>query len=410
MPCKGLIRGDIMTKSRVAVVQTGRNPGEEEIRAKVREAVEAVGGMGRFVNPGHLVILKPNLVISMPSETGATVDWRVTRAVADLVREQKARAVIGESCGTGGDTEKVFQKTGHAALRERGYEVVDFKKVENVAVEIPGAQVIRKVQIPLLVRQANAIINIPKMKTHDQIPMSGALKNMKGALAEKEKNRLHKDGLNQGVAEINALLRPKLAVVDGIIAQEGLGPVFGDPVEMDLILAGADSVAVDTVMCHIMEIDPRQVFCLRYAEEMGLGTSDLKKIEILGRKIQEVKRRFKSSEEDIKKIEVPGFQLLFNERSCTGCRNTVYSVIKDMQTKGLLESLKGVKVVAGAMEELPDLDRKDMVLVGTCTAKMREEGIRFAPGCPPRNYWVIEAITGAAQQSRGADFRSKVEK
>jgi uncharacterized protein (DUF362 family) len=399
-----------MVKSRVAIFQTGKNPKEEEIREKVRAAVEAVGGMGRFVKSGDLVIIKPNLVISMLAETGATVDWRVTRAVADLVKEQGGRAVIGESCGTGGDTEKVFQKTGHAALRERGYEVVDFKKIENVEVSIPNAQVIQKVQIPVLVKQADVIINIPKIKTHDQIPMSGALKNMKGALAEKEKNRLHKDGLNQGVAEINALLRPKLVVFDGIIAQEGLGPVFGDPVEMDLIIAADDQVAVDTVVCHIMEIDPKQVLCIRYAEEMGLGTSDLEKIEIIGKKIHDVKRRFKSPEEDIKKIEVPGFQLLFNETSCTGCRNTMYSVIKDMQTKGTLEFLKGVKVVAGAMEELPDLDRKDMVLVGACTAQLKEEGIRFAPGCPPRNYWVIEAITGTGQQSRGADFRSKVEK
>jgi len=399
-----------MEKSRVAIFQTRKSPEEEEIRETVRTAVDAVGGMGRFVKAGDLVIIKPNLVISMPAETGATVDWRVTRAVADLVREWKGRAVIGESCGTGGDTEKVFQKTGHAALRERGYEVVDFKKIENVEVSIPNAQVIRKVQIPALVKQADAIINIPKIKTHDQIPMSGALKNMKGALAEKEKNRLHKDGLNQGVAEVNALLRPKLVVFDGIIAQEGLGPVFGDPVEMDLIIAADDQVAVDTVVCHIMEIDPQQVLCIRYAEEMGLGTSDLEKIEIVGKKIRDVKRRFKSPEEDIKKIEVPGFQLLFNETSCTGCRNTMYSVIKDMQSKGLLEFLKGVKVVAGAMEELPDLDRQDMVLVGACTAKMRKEGIRFAPGCPPRNYWVIEAITGTEQRSRGADFRSTVEK
>ena len=399
-----------MEKSRVAIFQTRKSPEEEEIRETVRTAVDAVGGMGRFVKAGDLVIIKPNLVISMVCETGATVDWRVTRAVADLVREWKARAVIGESCGTGGDTEKVFQKTGHAALRERGYEVVDFKKIENVEVSIPNAQVIRKVQIPVLVKQADAIINIPKIKTHDQIPMSGALKNMKGALAEKEKNRLHKDGLNQGVAEINALLRPKLAVFDGIIAQEGLGPVFGDPVEMDLIIAADDQVAADTVVCHIMEIDPQQVLCIRYAEEMGLGTSDLEKIEIIGKKIRDVKRRFKSPEEDIKKIEVPGFQLLFNETSCTGCRNTMYSVIKDMQSKGLLGFLKGVKVVAGAMEELPDLDRQDMVLVGACTAKMRKEGIRFAPGCPPRNYWVIEAITGTEQRSRGADFRSTVEK
>jgi uncharacterized protein (DUF362 family) len=400
-----------MAKSRVAILQTGKNPAEAEIRETVRSAVEAVGGMRRFVRPKDLVIIKPNLVISLPAETGATVDWRVTRTVAELVREAGGRPVIGESCGTGGDTEKVFEKTGHAALRDQGYEVVDFKKIEDVELSIPGAQVIREVKVPRLVHEADVIINIPKIKTHDQIPMSGALKNMKGALAEKEKNRLHKDGLNQGVAEINALLKPKLVIVDGIIAQEGLGPVFGDPVEMDLILAGADSVAIDTVLCRIMEIDPNEVLCIRFAEEMGLGTSRMEEIEIIGRPIREVQRRFKSPEEDTKKIEVPGLRLLWDETSCTGCRNTMYSVIKDMQSKKLLHHLEDLTVIAGEIDRIPqEVDRSRLVLVGVCTAKRREEGIRWAPGCPPRNYWVIEAITGAQQQARSTDLRNKIEK
>lgn len=399
-----------MSKTRVAIFKTKKNPDENEIREKVQMAVEAIGGIQKFVKKGDLVILKPNLVISLPAETGATTDWRVTKAVADMVKETGGRPIIGESCGTGGDTEKVFEKTGYLPLRNQGYEVVDFKKINNVEMSIPFAKVIKKVMIPELVKQADVIINLPKIKTHDQIPMSGALKNMKGALAEKEKNRLHKEGLSRGVAEINALLKTKLVVVDGIIGQEGLGPVFGDPVEMDLIIAGEDSVAVDTVICHIMEIDPNQVLCIRYAQEMNLGTMEPGNIEIIGKEINEIKRRFKTPEEDVSKIYVPGFQLIFNETACTGCRNTMYSVIKDMQTKGLLEHLKDLKVIAGDINDMPQIDKKNLLLVGACTNKIRKEGIRFAPGCPPRNYWIIEAITGAAQQARSTDLRNKLER
>ena len=84
-------------------------------------------------------------------------------------------------------------------------------------------------------------------------------------------------------------------------------------------------------------------------------------------------------------------------------------VIKDMQTKEMLDSLDGVTAVVGDIETLPDVDPEKLVLVGVCAGKKKREGIRFAPGCAPRNYWVIEAITGIAQQSRGADLRSKTE-
>jgi uncharacterized protein (DUF362 family) len=398
------------TKSRIAIFKTPPDPGIDKIEEIVRNAIAAIGGLQKFVKPGDLVVLKPNLVISMTADTGATADWRVSKAVAELVKEQGARPVICESCGTGGDTEKVFEKTGYAELRNSGYEVVDLKKIENKTVSIPDALAIRELKVPELVTQADVIISIPKIKTHDQIAMSGALKNMKGAIGEKEKNRLHKEALNEGIADINLFLRPALTVVDGIIAQEGLGPVFGEPVEMNLIIAGDDLVAVDTILCQIMEIDPMQINHILFAEKTGLGTMDLERMEIIGEDINRIKHRFKAPEEDIKKIEVPGFKMVFNEKTCTGCRNTMYSVIKDMQEKKLIAHLNGLTAVVGEVDELPDIPQENMVLVGVCTAKNRAEGMRYAKGCPPRNYWVIEAIVGAPQQSRGSDLRQVVEK
>lgn len=86
----------------------------------------------------------------------------------------------------------------------------------------------------------------------------------------------------------------------------------------------------------------------------------------------------------------------------------MYSVIKDMDTKGLTDSLKNLTVLVGEMEELPQAGG-NLVLVGVCAGQKRKEGIRYAPGCPPRNYWVIEAITGTTQKARTTDFREKVE-
>jgi len=206
---------------------------------------------------------------------------------------------------------------------------------------------------------------------------------MKGALAEKEKNRLHKDGLNQGVAEINALLKPKLVVVDGIIGQEGLGPVFGDPVEMDLILAGADSVAVDTVLCRIMEIDPKEVLCIRYAEEMGLGTSRMDEIEIFGKPIgrcSAISNPRGGCEED----RSPGVAAPL-ERNLLH-RMPEHDVQRDQRHAVEEAPSPSREPDRDRRRDRPDpqeVDRSKLVLVGACTAKRREEGIRWAPAAPP---------------------------
>ncbi len=149
---------------------------------------------------------------------------------------------------------------------------------------------------------------------------------------------------------------------------------------MNLSIAGDDPVAVDTILCHITGVDPNDVLHIQFAAEMGLGTMDMRKMEILGEKVDRVKRRFKMADEDTKKIQIPGFQMLMSEKSCTGCRATMYSVLKDMEMKGLMDHLKGLKVIVGEFQEElpPDIDKKNLVLVGACTAKKRKEFQRSA--------------------------------
>lgn len=93
--------------------------------------------------------------------------------------------------------------------------------------------------------------------------------------------------------DINAVLRPKLTVIDGFYALEGPGPIQGKPVKMDLIVAGLDPVATDATACRIMGIDPYQVYHIRRAYEKGFGEIDQTKIMVVGEKIENVKRVFK---------------------------------------------------------------------------------------------------------------------
>jgi len=119
-----------------------------------------------------------------------------------------------------------------------------------------------------------------------------SLKNMMGALASK--GSMHTRSLSEKISDLASILRPSLSVVDGIIASEG-HETSGNPVEMNLLIAGTDPVAVDAVGAAVMGISPRDVKHLRLAEEKGLGTCDLEEITILGEPIEKVKRKFRRS-------------------------------------------------------------------------------------------------------------------
>ena len=198
------------------------------------------------------------------------------------------------------------------------------------------------------------------------------------------------------VVDINSLFKPVLAVVDAIICQEGVGPIFGKPVEMDLIVAGKDLVAVDTVCGLIAGFEPEELLIPQKGAERGLGNADVKAIEILGEKLQNVRKRFIRSTED-NPVEVEGFNLLYGDVTCTGCRNTVMSSLLDMRNDDQLRYLPGVTVVTGDPLIPIEIPEDSIVAIGKCVPQQKR-GKRFVPGCPPNNAYVVEAIIGGREK------------
>ena len=282
-----------MKKSVVSIVQGREKPGDKEIDNYVRKAIELTGGLTDIISRGDTVLISPNLVLAQPPETGTTTDPRICKTIADMVKEIGAETIIAESSAVGVDTEEAFKVAGYNKLRHLGYRVIDLKKEKTIRIPVPKGKVLREVTLPRIVVEANAIISVPTMKTHDQTTVTLSLKNLKGLLPDTLKRKFHTTyGIYQGVADLCTVIRPHLAVVDGIIAQEGLGPMFGLPIEMDLIIAGKDPVAVDAVTSVIMGFEPRESGCVDEAAKMGVGTADLNEIEITGEPIAKVQRRF----------------------------------------------------------------------------------------------------------------------
>jgi uncharacterized protein (DUF362 family) len=117
------------------------------------------------------------------------------------------------------------------------------------------------------------------------------MKNMFGLLPDKFKGKYHMKGISKVIADINSVLKPALTVIDGFVAMEGLGPVSGSPVQMNLIVAGKDVVATDSTASRIMGFDPQEVAHIRMAYDRGLGETD--NIEILGESVSSIMRKFK---------------------------------------------------------------------------------------------------------------------
>ena len=382
-----------MARSKVSITKTPQNPDYEQIQVAVEKAVNLLGGIGQIVKPGQKVLLNPSWVNTRTKREQATITLpEVTRAVADVVKRAGARPIIAESSAIGIDSEKVISESGYNQLREMGYEVIDLKKTGTTMFPVKNGKVFAEIQTYELVKEADVIIPVAKLKTHDQAELTLSIKKLKGLLTDKYKREFHQQGVFEGCVDWFSALRPQLAVVDAIYCQEGLGPVFGKPVEMDLIVAGHDLVALDAVCGYIAGFEPEEVPITTEAFSRRLGMANRKDIEVVGEPIEAVSRRFMRVLED-ERLKIERFNLLYGGVTCSGCRMGIMSSLFDMKEAKQLAYLEGVTIVTGNPEITEAIPEDDLVTVGRCVPP-EKRGKRHVRGCPPNNLDIVQAIIG----------------
>ena len=160
------------------------------------------------------------------------------------------------------------------------------------------------------VLDCDGLINLPKMKTHQLTRITGAVKNLFGCIPGKRKALYHVqfpdvDVFSRLLVQLNLTVRPRLHVMDGIIAMEGNGPVGGTPVDMRVAMASLDPLAMDTLATKIMGFDPGQIMYLAAMAEAGMGQGDIGKMQVLGTPPDECRYQFKPHR---KLIEAYGFE------------------------------------------------------------------------------------------------------
>ena len=239
---------------------------------------------------GRRVIVKPNLVAGLPSATGVTTDPEVTRAVVDLALQSgAAEVVLVETAANGAN----FEACGYGFFPSYDPRVrlVDLKNEALTLAAVPGGLAYKAILTPQLVVDPEAIyITVAKLKTHGETVATLSIKNQFGLPAVDRyisrpstgRFAMHDRGIPQAVVDMNLLRPPHFAVIDGVVGLEGLGPVFGSPVTMNLVFAGSNAVAVDRVALNTMEIEPVLVRHLVLASRAGLGPADLSNITVVG--------------------------------------------------------------------------------------------------------------------------------
>jgi len=272
---------------KVAIVK-GTNAVETTVKA-----LETIGtDVNSVLSRKKPVLIKPNYINSKHPSTGITTDGRVIEGVVKFLKALKVEdIIIGEGSGFA-DTMEAFQVAGVDAVAKRwNVKLVDLNKDEFVVVKPQNPLSLTRVRVAKTA-VASTIISVPKLKPHRMATVSLSLKNMMGALASK--GLMHRGILSENIVDLASVLKPSIAVIDGIIAGEG-HETSGNSVTMNLVIAGTDPVAVDAVGAVVMGISPTDVKHLILAEKKKLGTCNLKEITVLGEPIEKVRRRFSRS-------------------------------------------------------------------------------------------------------------------
>jgi uncharacterized protein (DUF362 family) len=242
--------------------------------------------------PPRNILVKPNLVTADGSREGITTDVAIIDAILHFLKENGCRQVtVGEGCGAG-PTLTAFRMNGYVEVaRKYGSDLVDFDTSEGIELEVPNHLSAKRLKIAMAAYKADFRISVAKLKIHSIGVITGCLKNMMGCLSGKKWKLVVHSDVQRRIVDLNRIVKPHFSIVDGIIGNE-VEECDPNPVPMNIIIGGKDCVAVDAVSAECMGVSWNEVPHLVLAEKEGLGTADMKKIEVSGEKLENVRKNF----------------------------------------------------------------------------------------------------------------------
>jgi len=260
--------------------------GRKEVEEAVHRAVNLMGGPAQFFKSGDQVLLKPNMLSANVPEKHITTHPEVVRAAACLVMDAGAKPCIGDSPALE-PFSRVAAKSGMSAIaRELGIPLVELTNPTLVTSSHDSE--FKKLEISRQVLDADAVINLPKLKTHCQMLLTLGIKNLFGTVVGQQKGEWHfmagvdRDTFASLHLDIYQAVKPALTILDGVWGMEGHGPSNGSGRQLSLIAASADTVALDITVCHLLGIPLESFPIYRVARTRAIGETSISRITLAG--------------------------------------------------------------------------------------------------------------------------------
>jgi uncharacterized protein (DUF362 family) len=263
---------------------------QEDIGKILKEAVRGAGLRGK-----HTVFVKPNM--SHPGYIpGVVTDPELLSDLVSLLRDEAREVIVGESNGFNYPCRSAFENTGiEAAVKKAGGLVINLSEDKVVKVKFPGGCSLKRLFLPKTVLDADAVVDVGLMKTHEFAVYSGAIKNLFGCVPNDRRIYLH-PYLPEVFYRLYMVFKPQLTVMDARVGIEGNGPTKGKPVKMDLVLTSNDALALDITATKIMCIDWKETYLNYIATRTGFHEEAIK---VEGLQVNKVKRRFEPPKIDL---------------------------------------------------------------------------------------------------------------
>ncbi len=275
--------------SKVVVLRTT----EKQIEQHVNKIFKLAGGIEHYIQKGDKVLIKPNFLAPKKSSTGTTTNLSIIEAVIKAVLKQKAIPIVGEGGPISFDTEQTFKRLGMDRIAHKYHvKLIDTNKYPCKTVKIKDHIQAKEILVSKLVFEVDKIIDLPVLKTHTLTTVTLGMKNLKGCLPGNEKLRFHKLGVSGCVVDLCTIIKPTFTIIDGIVGMEGAGPTNGKPKRMNLLIGSGDLLASEIIGAKIMGFNPYSITHIRLSKDKGIGEYDLRKIKVLGEKVEKVKSKF----------------------------------------------------------------------------------------------------------------------
>ncbi len=354
----------------------------KSIKAGLYDSLYLIGGIKKYFDSNDKVLLKPNI-----NGLSLTTNIDLVESLIQLLFDYNIKSIsIGESSfGNYQYTDAFFKDSGYLDLSKRySIPLINFNKSKPIRIQVDKPLIIDSLEIAEEYFHFDKMINMPVMKVHYATGISLSLKNLKGLLSPRFKKYFHEVGLDKAIADLNNSIRPSLNIVDGLTCMEKMGPHDGELIDLNLIIAGQNSLEVDYISSKVMNYSINEIGHLNeYLMSNNIQKQHLDNIKILGEQIEDVRYNF--AKVNLDSIIPKEFKII-KKNVCSACENAFLLSCKFIEDMNIPEA----NIYIGKLDSKDrDMQKLNIAFGNCCKADRKMIQIK---GCPPYPFELADKI------------------